>query len=124
MGKLPVTVYRKTRNIVIAGFREWKGIQYVPKSVHPAIQWSKQDSLVESKVYDLSKLNSTHTMAVANPLAQKHVPNSKKRRRSSGVIEVHQTASDKPTKKKMHFQARNEPVPYNINNNTHEMEPE
>ena len=119
MGKLPVTVYGKTRNTVIAGFREWKGIQYVPKSVHPAIRWSKQDPLVESKVYDLSKLNSTHTVAVANPPAQQHVPDSKKRRRSSGVIEVHWTASDKPTKKKMHFQAGNEPVPYNINNNTH-----
>ena len=114
MGKLPVTVYGNTRNIVIAAFRGWKGIQYVPKSVHPAIRWSKQDPLLESEVYDFSKLSSTHTVAVANP---QHVVDSKKHRRSSGVVELHLTASNKPTKKKIHFES--ELVSYNINNNTH-----
>ena len=39
--KLPATVYGDTRNNIIQAFRKWKGLQYVPKLVHPAIRWSK-----------------------------------------------------------------------------------
>ena len=51
--KLPAAVCGDTRNNLIRAFREWKGLQYVPKILHPAIRWSKRDPLLESQIYDL-----------------------------------------------------------------------
>ena len=95
LGKLQDTVYGPTRNILIAAFRKTKGTQYVPKSVHRAIRWSKRDPLLESDVYDLSNFNIKSTIATVN-LSASAVPDSnqrliaqasnasaKKRRRSS-----------------------------------------
>ena len=53
--KLPAAVCGDTRNNLIRAFREWKGLQYVPKIVHPAIRWSKRDPLLESQIYDLAR---------------------------------------------------------------------
>jgi len=55
MGKLPVTIAGDTRNNVIAAFREWKGEQYVPQSVHASIRWSKHSPWLESKVLNLDE---------------------------------------------------------------------
>ena len=38
---------------MIKSYRESKGIQYVPKLVHPAICWSKCDPLHESEIFDI-----------------------------------------------------------------------
>ena len=51
--KLPVKVQGDIRNVMIKTFRESKGIQYVPKLVHPAIRWSKRDPLPESEIFDI-----------------------------------------------------------------------
>ncbi|KAF8809974.1 hypothetical protein BYT27DRAFT_7027176, partial [Phlegmacium glaucopus] len=51
--KLPATICGDTRNNLIQAFCKWKGLQYVPKFVHPAIWWSKRDPLLESQIYDL-----------------------------------------------------------------------
>lgn len=40
-GKLLVTIMGDTRINVIVVFREWKGEQNVPQSVHASIRWSK-----------------------------------------------------------------------------------
>ena len=60
-GKLPATVCGDTRNDLIRAFREWKGLQYVPKLVHPAIRWSKRDPLLESHVYNLKETTAVNT---------------------------------------------------------------
>ncbi|KAF8179454.1 hypothetical protein BJ912DRAFT_855609, partial [Pholiota molesta] len=56
--KLPVTVYGDNRNTLIKTFREWKGLMYVPKNVHPAIKWSKADPLLEAKIFDIQDLKN------------------------------------------------------------------
>ncbi|KAF8802162.1 hypothetical protein BYT27DRAFT_7113019 [Phlegmacium glaucopus] len=56
-GKLSVKVYGDIRNVMIKTFRESKGIQYVPKLVHPAICWSKRDPLHESEIFDIKLIN-------------------------------------------------------------------
>lgn len=62
-GKLPATVCGDTRNNLIQTFRKWKGLQYVPKLVHPAIRRSKRDPLLESHVFDLTTaVNTTAAM--------------------------------------------------------------
>lgn len=67
LGKLPPTVTGDTHNILISSFRKWKGIQYVPKEVHPAIRWSKHDPLVihDADSYDLSQLRLLQNTAMA-----------------------------------------------------------
>ena len=111
MGKLQDTVYGPSRNTIIAAFRECKGTQYVPKQVHRAIRWSKQDPLLDSDVYDLSKLNIKSTItadlsAVAG-LNQQLTANAKKRRRSSSGTASKTcsltAASGRPTKKRNHL---------------------
>ena len=34
-----------------------KGLEYVPKLVHPAIKWSKHDPLHESVIFDVKLMN-------------------------------------------------------------------
>ena len=63
-GKLPATVCGDTRNNLIQAFRKWKGLQYVPRLVHPAIRWSKRDPLLESHVYELKETAAVNTTAV------------------------------------------------------------
>jgi hypothetical protein len=107
MGKLKETVYGPTRNALIAAFRECKGTQYVPMQVHRAIRWSKRDPLLESDVYDLSKLNikstipTTDLSALPNLPNQQHAADTKKRRRSDSgtVTKTHPDASGRPIKK-------------------------
>ena len=122
MGKLQDTVYGPTRNSLIAAFRKSRGTQYVPMQVHRAIRWSKRDPLVESDVYDLSKLN-IKSMIASVSLSQAAVLNSnqhlaantKKRRRSRSASIVMKThpltpvVSERPTKKIKHLE--NDPAP-------------
>ena len=54
-GKLPVTVDGDTRNNIITSFREWKGAQYVPSTVHRSIKWSKHCPWQETEALDLGK---------------------------------------------------------------------
>ena len=114
MGKLQDTVYSPTRNTLRAAFCKCKGTQYVPMQVHHAIQWSKHDPLLESNVYDLSKLNIKSTIptvdlsAVSN-LDQQHAADTKKHRRSSNdtVTKTHpwmSAASGIPIKKIKHLE--------------------
>ena len=66
LGKLPPIVTGDTRNAVISSFRKWKGVQYVPKAVHPALRWTKRDPLVleQTDSYGLSLLGSVKSIAV------------------------------------------------------------
>ena len=46
-------------NTLIQTFHEWKGQQYVPNMVHPAIQWSKHDPLLESEIIDIKQIQNS-----------------------------------------------------------------
>ena len=78
IGKLPLIVAGDTRNAIISSFRKWKGDQYVPKVVHPAIRWSKRDplALLESQAdcssYDFAKLMLKSLNRDAVPAQSKH----------------------------------------------------
>ena len=109
-GKLPVSVDGDTRNNVITSFRNWKGAQYIPSSVHSSIRWSKRSPWLETEVLDLDerlaileklreKKNTEKSKASSrldskpSPSAKKVVsdlglgkPSAQKRRRSSGMI--------------------------------------
>jgi hypothetical protein len=78
IGKLPPIVNGDTRNAVISSFRKWKGIQYVPEVVHPAIRWSKRDPLLETQAdsYDLAQLRLKYDTVVA--AKSKHAANRDK----------------------------------------------
>ena len=67
IGKLPPIVNGDTRNAVISSFRKWKGIQYVPEVVHPAIRWSKRDPLLKTQAdsYDFAQLRLKYDTVVA-----------------------------------------------------------
>jgi hypothetical protein len=54
-GKLPLSVDGDTRNNVITSFRNWKGEQYIPSTVHSSIRWSKRSPWMETEVLDLDK---------------------------------------------------------------------
>jgi len=58
-GKLSSKVYGNIRNTLIQTFREWKGKQYVPNMVHPAIRWSKHDPLLESEIIDIKLIQNS-----------------------------------------------------------------
>ena len=116
MGKLQDTVYGPSRNTLIAAFRERKGAQYVPMQVHRAIRWSKRDPLLESDVYDLSKMDIKSTVTTAGlpvsavpSLDRQITADTKKRRRSSSgtVLKTHPptlAASRRPIKKIKHLE--------------------
>ena len=57
--KLSPEVYGNIRNTLIQTFHEWKGQQYVPNMVHPAIQWSKRDPLLESEIIDIKQIQNS-----------------------------------------------------------------
>ena len=117
MGKLQETVYGPTRNTLIAAFRECKGIQYVPKQVHRAIWWSKQDPLVESDVYNFTGKLTTNTesgeswpaivtVVGSQQLATVTVSDSKKCRRSdsSGTTDSSVAGSGRSSKRTKHLE--------------------
>lgn len=44
-GRLPDTVKGETRTSLINAFQHWKGVDWCPPGVHPAIRWSKSDPI-------------------------------------------------------------------------------
>ena len=44
-GKLPDCVEGNFRNPLIRSYQQWKGADYVPPLIHPALQWSVTDPL-------------------------------------------------------------------------------
>jgi hypothetical protein len=52
-GKLKESVVGDQRNMLIAAFRKWKGLHYVPQSVHHAIRWNTRDPLLEPDIDDI-----------------------------------------------------------------------
>ena len=80
--KLPVTVCGDTRNNIVSSFRQWKGLHYIPRQVHPAIRWSKCDPLMETGSWELdAQLTIVNNMKIEK-MTEK---NARKRRRSSGI---------------------------------------
>ena len=56
LGKLPATIAGDTtRNNIISAFREWRGVQYIPKNVHASIRWTKRSPWLESEVLNLDE---------------------------------------------------------------------
>jgi hypothetical protein len=54
MGKLPRRIaMADRRNHLIALFREHKGVNYIPSTMHKAIQWSKTDPFLECEGSDV-----------------------------------------------------------------------
>jgi hypothetical protein len=51
--RLNKNVIGDQRNMLIAAFRKWKGLHYVPHSVHQAIRWSSKDPLLEPEIEDI-----------------------------------------------------------------------
>ena len=54
-GKLPATIDGDTRNNIIGAFREWRGVQYIPRNVHASLRWSKRSPWLESEVLKLDE---------------------------------------------------------------------
>ncbi|KAF8902342.1 hypothetical protein CPB84DRAFT_1678858 [Gymnopilus junonius] len=50
--KLPDSITGATRNQLIQSFRNWKGLQYVPSTVHRSIRWSPSKPFDETVVAD------------------------------------------------------------------------
>ena len=79
-GKLPSHVEGSTRNGIVTSFREWKGSQYVPSSVHSSIRWSASNPWIEGEVLNLEdRLASLEKMKLEE----------KKKTRSSKLTETH-----------------------------------
>ena len=53
LGKLPSSVNGDRRNALIHTFRLHKGMSYVPRTVHHAIEWSKKDPMLDPIADDL-----------------------------------------------------------------------
>ena len=53
LGKLPSSVNGDRRNTLIHTFRLHKGMSYVPRTVHHAIEWSKKDPMLDPIANDL-----------------------------------------------------------------------
>ena len=48
-------IYGHCRNTLIRQFRTWKGLNYTPENIHPAIKWSAQQPYpLEAEVQDIS----------------------------------------------------------------------
>ena len=77
-GKLPSHVEGSTRNGIVTSFREWKGSQYVPSSVHSSIRWSARNPWIEGEVLNLE-----------DRLASLEKMKEKKKTRSSKLTETH-----------------------------------
>jgi len=130
-GKLLVTIMGDTRINVIVVFREWKGEQNVPQSVHASIRWSKHSPWLESKVLNLdewlkllenNRKNKAKTLN--EKLNEKVVPlpctksyeilgksvqgksNAEKRRRSNGQRRVSQGKSNAEKRRRSNGQRR------------------
>lgn len=52
-GKLHESVVGSTRISLIQAFRDWKGLNYVPKIVHKAIRWNSDDPMLEATIDEL-----------------------------------------------------------------------
>jgi hypothetical protein len=50
--KLHNSVVRDQRNMLILLFRKWKGLHYVPQSVHKVIRWNSKDPLLKPEIKD------------------------------------------------------------------------
>ena len=128
LGKLPVSVDGDTRHNVITSFREWKGDQYVPSTVHNSIRWSKRSPWLETEPIDLDKRLDMLEKAREKKNAEKHAAKvtaklvsdvsssekkaitnlgfgqpSTKRRRSSGM-RIHSAASTHQANRQKHQQ--------------------
>ena len=125
IGKLPLHVEGSTRNGIVTSFREWKGNQYIPSTVHSSIRWSTRSPWIESEVLNLEdRLASLEKMREKKSKSTlKHVdksekppstgrdstkdvaelgigkPNTQKRQRSRGVPRLLSAASTHPSNK-------------------------
>ncbi|TDL13767.1 hypothetical protein BD410DRAFT_734922, partial [Rickenella mellea] len=94
-GQLPAHIEGDRRNTLIKKFQDWKGQNYVPKNVHPAIQWSSKspfelfetDKDNTSEFQSLNKCNSnprpTKKIKLtkgSEPILQEKTTQSKKRK--------------------------------------------
>jgi len=79
--KLPAKVYGVTRNELIRAFRQWKGQHFIPRTIHDAIRWSKQNPFEESTILDLAlvsgqsnsnSIQSTHQFVRVNTSTMSH----------------------------------------------------
>ena len=125
VGKLPspLCVEGSTRNGIITSFREWKGTQYVPSSVHSSIRWSARNPWIESEVLTLEdrlaslektrekktpkhadkpdKLSMGKDSKSTRDIAELGIgkPNTQKRQRSHGMPRQLSAASTHPSNK-------------------------
>lgn len=114
VGKLPVNVAGNTRNELITSFRSWKGIQYVPSTVHKSIRWSTRHPWLESEVLSLEerlelqeKMKEKRSKEKCADKPLKHAaelgigkPNEQKRRRSSGPFRIWSATSTRTSNKR------------------------
>ncbi|TDL15282.1 hypothetical protein BD410DRAFT_732933, partial [Rickenella mellea] len=78
-GLLPGHIEGNKRNTLIKKFQEWKGKNYVPENVHPAIQWSS-DSPFEIQEEDDDEVSTLKSFkkSDANPQPSKKLKLTKK----------------------------------------------
>ena len=88
--KLPLTVIGDTRNNLISAFRNWKGEQYVPHSVHPSLRWSKCRPWLESKLLSLDE-----RLELLEKLREKRVAKKGEKKFASFISSSHDSRPDK-----------------------------
>ena len=122
VGKLPSHIEGITRNSIMTSFREWKGNQYVPSTVHSSIRWSTRNPWIENEVLNLKdhlallekmrekknkhKQIEEPVLVVKTPSTSKDAaelgigkPNTQKRQRSSGLPRLLSATSTRPSNK-------------------------
>src|SRR6266498_4346851 len=78
-GKIMLLSSDYTRNSLIKAYREIKGLQYIPSSIHKEIWWSKSDPLLEDEA-DV-KWHTTNEKQASNVVSQNTVKvNANKRK--------------------------------------------
>jgi len=97
--KLPPRVFGETRNELIHNFRTWKGLHYVPKDVHNAIQWSKRDPFLVSSVADLPIFVRSSTRKVLTTPKSKKFDGTNRRQNKRRISQVQSEVNGTMAKK-------------------------
>jgi hypothetical protein len=51
-GTLPINIDGHRRNTLVHQFQAWKGTEYIPEHMHPAIHWTKSNPFVLEEAQD------------------------------------------------------------------------
>jgi len=53
--KLSKIVFGEVRSCLVASYRKWKGMNDMPRNIHLAIRWKKNDPFLEDDIKDIKR---------------------------------------------------------------------